>query len=76
MLGSCIPELLEHDDEFECLTDYFISIDPEAGDEASKLTSFTSNLKDSFLPKFSDSDNFADRYNSQTLMQSDIRRNA
>jgi len=33
MLGSCIPQLLESDaDDFECLTDYFISLDPEEGE--------------------------------------------
>ena len=33
-------------------------------------------MKDESLPKFSDTDCFADRYNSQTLMQTDLSRNA
>ena len=33
IVGSCIPKLLELDnDDYECMTDYFVSIDPEAGE--------------------------------------------
>ena len=76
MIVSCVPKLLDVDDDMECFTDYFIALDPEAGDNESKLTTFTQNLKDQMLPKFSDEDCYADRYRSPELMQTDLSRNA
>jgi hypothetical protein len=57
IISACIPLLLANEDEeFECFKDYFIALDPEASSphEISKLTMFTTNLKDAMLPGFSD----------------------
>ena len=69
MVQSCIPLLLEHEDEFEMLTNYFtssISEEPEAQEIV-----LLDHLKDNLLPNFSDEECHLSRFNTDPLMRNE-----
>lgn len=69
---------MEHADEFECFKNYFIALKPDSKDsiEDSKDTTFVQHLKDPILPNFSDEECYMDRFNTEELMRSEIKRKA
>ena len=72
MISSCIPLLLEHEDEFEMLTNYFkssISDSPEA-----QQIMFLDHLKDNLLPNFSNEECNLSRFNTDPLMMNETNK--
>lgn len=74
IMSSNVPQLLAHDDDFECFKDYFIALNPEAmnSKEPSNDTTFVTHLNNELLPRYSDEDVFMDKFNTGDLMRSEM----
>jgi len=74
IMSACVPQLLDHDDDFECFKDYFIALKPENMDskEPSKETTFVCHLKEPILPRYSDNEVFMDYFNTDSLLRSEM----
>lgn len=72
IIQSCVPELLEHEDEFEMLTNYFKSSIPDTP-EAQEIC-LLDHLNDKMLPNFSDEECHLSRFNTDPLMRCETNK--
>lgn len=74
-MSGCVDPLLQHDEDFECFTDFFMALKPGTMDstEESTDTTFARHLRNTVLPQFSDEEVYMDRFNTDDLIRSEIR---
>jgi len=74
-MSSCLDSLLNHEEDFDCFTDFFVALKPDAMEATNDCedTTFIRHLRNPILPKFSDEDIYMDKFNTDDLMRSEVR---
>lgn len=72
IIQGCVPRLLEHEDDFDMLIDYFKSSIPETPDD--RIHCMLDHMNDKQLPSFSDEECHMARFSTDHLMRSENTR--